>query len=234
LYNHGLFKILIIKELKKGGDNWDAFLYQNGFISKIGLFKGEPCEPIILIDKNNKNNHEGINSHGVEDFTILYKTHKKDPSKTTQRILITPTIPTPVTPTNTTPITPSITTHIALVTHVMVTRSIDKIKLKVKTLITYTPCSLKNLILLDLELTPNEQSNIEQLKTSCLFSKKPRKESSQPKTPSCTSPHSVEPYTFIPHDMDNTTYYYEPIKDVLSSMLERKYRRIDILKVEVT
>jgi hypothetical protein len=57
-YHHGLIKILIVEELKKRGDNWDAFLFWNGFASKEDPYKEIPYEPIIIVDHNNKNNHE--------------------------------------------------------------------------------------------------------------------------------------------------------------------------------
>jgi hypothetical protein len=34
LYHHGLVKILILEELNKRGDNWDAFLLRNGFVAR--------------------------------------------------------------------------------------------------------------------------------------------------------------------------------------------------------
>jgi len=81
IYHHGLIKILIVEELKKRGDNWDAFLSRNRFIAKTGSSKGEPHELVIHVNNNNKNNRERLSSHGAKDFTIPDKTHEKDPLK---------------------------------------------------------------------------------------------------------------------------------------------------------
>jgi hypothetical protein len=49
LYHHGLIKILIVEELNKRGDNWDAFYPWNGFVARKGPAEEIPQNLSLLL-----------------------------------------------------------------------------------------------------------------------------------------------------------------------------------------
>jgi hypothetical protein len=90
----------------------------------------------------------------------------------------------------------------------------------------------ENPIHLDPKPVPTKQSYIQQHESPIPVFKKSQKKPSKHEIPGCSSSPP-----FVPHDVNNTTDYYEPPQfpddRSISSRLERKDRWIDILKVEV-
>jgi hypothetical protein len=58
LYHHGLVKILIVEELHKRGDNWDAFLLPNGFSGEAIAHEEIPRE--VRCEHDDKNDSEDL------------------------------------------------------------------------------------------------------------------------------------------------------------------------------
>lgn len=220
-----------MEELKQRRDDWDMFLSQNGFVAGVGPHGKIPQAPVTIPDVNKKNNSEGLNSHGAEDFTIHEKTPKKTcPKRKCQPgILVASTVPSLVIPPNPTPVTPVPTIPVVPVTPVRgtrrITRSMSKQRPRVKISKPNAPCSMKNPIHLDPEPMPTEQSHIQQHESPIPVFKKSQKTPSKHEIPECLSSPP-----FVPHDVNNTTDYYEPPQfpddRSISSRLERKDRRI--------
>jgi hypothetical protein len=94
------------------------------------------------------------------------------------------------------------------------------------------PRSTKNPIQLDPEPVATEQSHVPQHVSPILVIKKSKKKPSKHKIHECSSSPP-----FVHQGVNNTIYYYEPplFRDdsSISLRLERKDRRIDILKAKV-
>jgi hypothetical protein len=71
LYHHGLVKLLIMEELRKRNDTWDAFLERNGFHSIVVPNIEVHQEDNVVTINDDRDQCEDLNSPRVEGFTTL-------------------------------------------------------------------------------------------------------------------------------------------------------------------